>query len=353
MKVSSLYIWFILLCLSCTFEGKEGNQFYDLMYVERGSASMPLHIHGNIDSDVIILILHGGPGGNGLEYRPGVFAETIENEYAVAYFDQRGQGMSQGHLSADESTLDELVEDVRAAIAVIKFKYGQDVSLFLFGHSWGGTLGTAYMVTKDYQEEVNGWIEVDGAHDFDLLLKAQVKMIDSLGSIEIQNDRSTEFWNDFMEAASKVDTNDVSIADISSLNSLSFEAEEKLIEAGLIRNGITDFLDLGLLAKTTLFSVNPLTNYYSGNSANSTILGENGIITTRIADDLGKISKPTLLLWGAYDLVVPPQLGRQALDSISTNDKELVILESSGHSPMNNQGGQFRDELIEFIERHK
>jgi len=58
---------------------------------------MPAYLYGNFDSKTFIVLLHGGPGGNGLEYRSGKYAEMLEEQFAMVYWDQRGQGNSRGN----------------------------------------------------------------------------------------------------------------------------------------------------------------------------------------------------------------------------------------------------------------
>ena len=106
--------------------------------------------NGNASDNTFLIVLHSGPGIAGLDYRRGVFMFELEKKYAVVYTDQRGQGMSQGHLNTERIAVSELIKDVEALILVIKEKYGADSSIFLLGHSWGGTLGTACMTCLLY-----------------------------------------------------------------------------------------------------------------------------------------------------------------------------------------------------------
>jgi carboxypeptidase C (cathepsin A) len=77
-------------------------------WVERSNARMPVWIRGNIDSDTFIVFNHGGPGSCGtaeslFEVSPADGRsnhvsplQSLENDYAVAYWDQRHSGMSSG-----------------------------------------------------------------------------------------------------------------------------------------------------------------------------------------------------------------------------------------------------------------
>ena len=99
-----------------------------------------------------------------------------------------------------------------------------------------------------------------------------------------------------------------------------------------------------------VFGNNSLTTKLSGGSTEQVIKTEHNSSSLSQVDRLPNITIPTLLLWGKYDFVVPPALGEQALQLIGSVDKELVIFENSGHSPMSNEETLFTEELNKFIE---
>ena len=129
----------------------------ETIWVRNEGADMPVHIHGNLTNDVILLIVHGGPGGNGLEYRTGKYTVPLEAKYAVAYWDQRGQGMSHGKYDDKDLSIDLMVDDLDAVIKVLKSKYASS-NIVVLGHSWGGTLTAKYMTSGKVHSSVSAWI---------------------------------------------------------------------------------------------------------------------------------------------------------------------------------------------------
>lgn len=147
------YLWILLVILDFSSCQKQDlSDLVDVLHVRRNNADMPAYIYGNATEKIFLIILHGGPGGSGLEYRIGQYKEDLEEKYAVVYWDQRGQGMSQGNFDQSDITIAEIVEDVEALAITLRHKYGQDIQLFLMGHSWGGTLGSAVLTTENYQD---------------------------------------------------------------------------------------------------------------------------------------------------------------------------------------------------------
>ena len=111
--------------------------------------------------------------------------------------------------------------------------------------------------------------------------------------------------------------------------------------------------DLMYLLVSTTFRNNPITTKLNGNFGNS-VLAYNGIWDRlSYTEEVKNITIPSLFLWGKYDMVVPPQLGRNAFEKCGSNEKKLVIFEKSGHSPMDHESTKFANEIIEFIEAYK
>lgn len=313
----------------------------DILYVKRAKAEMPAYIYGNSSSKVYVIVLHGGPGGSGLEYRIGAYNDQLEDKYAMVYFDQRGQGMSQGNYDSKSLTVKEMAHDVLLLADVLKHKYGSDISVFLMGHSWGGMLGTQTLLEDD-KNRFKGWIEIDGAHDIPETFKQSFLKV--ANSVETYGDNST-FWKDIQNRISNMDSLNFSTIYI---NSTAYKIESKLTSQGLIAMPETDFK----LLKYPFFVNNYLTSWVSGRITNGTLYNQelkNYTLTPRLKE----IKIPTLLCWGKYDHAVPVALGEQAMQFIGSQEKELIVYEKSGHSPMITESQTFTADVIEFVERFK
>ena len=316
----------------------------DNFVVRRNGADLPVRVYGNGSTNQFILLLHGGPGGNGLEYRTGKYAEILESKYAMAYLDQRGQGMSQGHYEEEDLSMASLAADVNAVARTLKDKYGSHIKLYLFGHSWGGTLGTAVMLNSAYAQLFEAWIEADGAHDWPLNDKGAIALFKAVGESQVTAGNSVAFWNEIISTVSAMDTNNLSSDDTYFLNSKGFEAEQYLLEVDSLSQGTESFYG------SSLYGANALTNWWSGTATNGKITSYNKLDTLNYTPRLHTITTPTLFLWGKYDFVVPPIVGTTGYDNIGSPIKKFVLFEKSGHSPMNNQPEEFAQAIIDFIE---
>lgn len=348
-----VYITLFLIPFSCTRENQDLENVYDVLYIRKNGADMPMHIAGNAASNNFLIILHGGPGGNGLTYRLKGFTQSIEKECAVIYFDQRGQGMSQGHQTGEIISVAEMITDIDAIMDVVRFKYGEDAEFFMMGHSWGGTLGSAYLGIPGNQDKIKGWIAVDGAHDMDLIFRSAIRLFQSYGSDQINIGNSKDFWEETLKSISEFDSLDYSIDDFIKINGLAYKAETALTTDGVLDNDIGDLSDLWLILKNTTVATNPLTSYLTGLATNLNLTNEDQIFSSDYSSIYEGVQIPTLLLWGRYDLVVPISLGYQAYEKLPGLDKELYIFEKSGHSPMINESTLFGEVVAEFIRKYK
>ncbi len=322
----------------------------ETVYLRRNGADMPAHVFGNGAEKIFIIILHGGPGGDGFSYRVLPFIDDLEKKYAMVYYDQRGQGMAQGKYKKDAVSVDEMVKDVVALTQVLKHKYGADCQFFLMGHSWGGTLGTALMITEN-QHLFKGWIEVAGAHDLPQLNRALVRMFYEIGDQQIALNQRVEFWEKAQKTASEQDTTQEEMDVLGEMNELAHQAEGHLADAGLIDEPKIK-IPFNILVSSLTEQTNQLTSSITGN-VTQVILADKGLETISFTDQLHQIQIPTLLLWGKYDFVVPKELGETAYQKIGSDAKKLVIFERSAHSPMNNEPDNFNAEVINFIELYK
>ncbi|MBO6518127.1 MAG: alpha/beta hydrolase, partial [Bacteroidia bacterium] len=318
-----------LLLASCgTGDIKQG----EVLYLRNKGADMPAYVYGNTGSKVFVILLHGGPGGNGLEYRSGNYVEQLEKEVAMVYWDQRGQGNSRGNNHKEELTMDLLLDDLDQLVRVVKERYGNDISLFLLGHSWGGTYGTKYMMSQKRQDQFKGWIEADGAHDIPRLNVEAIKMFIAIGEDQVAKGNKVSEWNEILDFARGVDTLNITEEQGGQINSHGHSAEGLLDE---IKQGEADGIQMPFRNPT-----DGITGSLAGSFTANRLL-TSGIEDIALTDSLYKITLPSLFLWGKYDFVVPPQLGIDAADLVSSTDKQLIIYDASGHSPMNGEGPAF------------
>jgi len=365
-KIFQLFYFAIatIILTSCNEENnllEEG----DMLFLRHKGASMPVLVRGDFNSDVIILFLHGGAGGTSASHIED-FAGMVEKEYMVAYWEQRHAGSSQGNFNKDDLTIDLMAEDMQLVINLLKHKYGDDKKVFAMGHSWGVILGTYYLTTQENQLE--GAIFSNGAHSSEHEYSARIdyvhdfaqEMIDKGLTIPEELKAEGETFNSLEQVVEWTEQNDPidSWKKLKILNEL-VNAVSDYVEDNYIQNSSDALADLStgeywfrspyhpLIAKMNDLRTGQLIN----NSNNETSIQEFYDFTPQMIN----ITIPISLIWGKYDHIIGLEVAEDYYEVIGTTEenKELTVLENSGHSGMYRENIKFSQTLINFVERHQ
>src|SRR4051812_15358351 len=120
---------FVCICLIIFLSGsckKQSVQLSvsanDLFWVTNQGADMPVWVKGNTRSNVIILVIHGGPGDGAYSFSD-FETEKLRENYSVAFWDQRNAGASSGNSNISSLSLPQMVSDLEALIHVLKYRY--------------------------------------------------------------------------------------------------------------------------------------------------------------------------------------------------------------------------------------
>lgn len=306
----------------------------DFFFLKSKGAQMPIWVRGNIASDKIILLLHGGPEGGSSQYYT-IFPshEILEQHYGIVYWDQRMCGMSQGNPSMKDATLQQFTDDLDAVVTLLEQKF-PSAKIYLMGHSWGGALGTNYLL--QHQEKIAGWIEIDGGHSWTSANALSRENMVNYASTKITSNDNREFWEfaiDWYEKHPLVSINDnAHYSFIGASNGYDFNPE-------------SDSLPIPF---TELLFSSPISTAYFFVPYHFEFLNEGLDLQHR----LGEITIPTLLCWGAHDGVFPVQQAYDTYADLGTPpaNKQLVIFNYSAHSPNYEEPTKFANVVIEFIE---
>lgn len=335
----------IALLLSLSACQKDAQGTHDQFTLRNQGADMPVWVEGNSDSKIMLVILHGGPGGDGQIYNTYLngCSDALEQQYRVVYWDQRGSGNSAGHYDSDAQTVATFVDDLDKLVDLLHSQYGSDLGIVLLGHSWGGTLGTAYLMDPARQAKIKAWIEVDGAHNF-LGMPEIMRAFEKIGEEQIQANHFPDQWAQYRDYCRGIDSLNPSDEAISKVNQFGFEAENWLTQSGFI---VQESGPTAPFKHNFRGSFSSTTAKLNSSQTNFALFEE--LKKTDYTDELGAIQIPSLFLWGQYDLVVPLELGQQAYANCGAARKELHVFEHSGHSPMMNEMESFVNQVTSWI----
>jgi proline iminopeptidase len=314
--------------------------------IEYSGIAMPLWVRGRVDSGVIILHLHGGPGDTSIRMSMYPSYRQLESKYAVAYWDQPGAGNSRWVTPKRELSMSDSVAALDEVITFIHEHY-PDSQLFLLGHSYGGEVGTKYLTEYPYLGKVSGWIEVDGAHNEvrnrELALGwLEQKATASLQEGNFDSPREEQFWKDAIEYAH------------------THRPFEKWNETELWDNYIEVAGGYGYSTESKP-AMEGIPHYLLGRAnfilERINLLNAKGVFLDALETDYTPVMKnitiPTLILWGRHDGAIGVDLALEAYESVGTDasQKEIIIFEQSGHNPMLEEPEKYFTSIEAFIDR--
>ena len=315
---------------------EEGHYFF----FKNKEALMPVWVQGNLESDVMLINCHGGPGGGsiGHDFHISMGYKLLENDYAMVYWDQRSTGISQGESKIEDLSVQQHIDDLEKLVSIIKAKYNPK-SLFILGFSWGGTLTGGYLGQKNHDDLFNGWIDLDGSIQDKFEAEAKKEWIfDRIDNFYHKDPEFYQYIIDwYKENPEPVENDWEPYTYIGTMNGYAYDWDKTQ------EHSPVPYDELILSSPFSLGYY--FTQYFD-------IMWMNHYDVTK---EVANIEIPTLFLWGKEDGAVPPSTAQFAYDIIgtSTADKEIILIEECAHGPHFDQPHEFYKHCSNFIERYK
>jgi pimeloyl-ACP methyl ester carboxylesterase len=256
--------------------------------------------------------------------------------------DALARASSPGSSNPDYSTLtlEDMVEDVDQVVELIRFKYGAD-QVVLMGHSWGGFLGTAYLLEESHQQKISAWIEIDGIHNV-ILSRALSRQWTLDKANEFLEVGDVEYWKaakQWLEEHPVIDT----------------EEENQILADHAAMAGA--YTPPGSSGEST--DMNELSFYSpaSGMQLLSTPPELRAHIQFNyhlmsLSPEMHRIRLPVLLAWGRLDGIVPIGCMDDARASLTHAPVVVTaVFEKSAHSPMADEKESFNEAVLDFLHR--
>lgn len=329
-KGARLIVFFLLIFLS----GCEKSEFLadgEYFFLKNNGAVMPVWIRGNLNSGIMLITVHGGPGGSGHEFLLSEGFRRLEKDYAVLYWDQRFSGLSQGNPDKSTLTIDQFVDDVSDIVTLAEHKFHSS-KFFMLGHSWGGGLSAAYLGSGENQNKFRGWIDVDGSVRDDIEEMEIKKWI--LERVPLHYNDDPDFWQYIIDWYEKNP-------------SPVYSDEEPYIYISALSEDFNNKRDypLSQLIFRSPFSLAIYSNKVDLQMAD-------GIDFT---PQLNRIKIPSLIMWGKQDGILPDTLSYYTYMQLSTSsaNKKIQLIDNSAHSPYNDNPEEFSRQVSSFIEMYR
>lgn len=256
---------------------------------------------GNKSAKIPIIYLHGGPGGGVKDKSKNIFDPRIKR---VIFFDQRGCGKSTPTGSRKNNTTDDSVKDITKIAKHLKI-----TKFYLYGYSWGSTLALYYAIK--YPEMLAGII-IGGVFSGS---KNEIFAMYEMAKIFYP-----DLWDKVLSDTPNEYQNDPIIYHFDkSLNGTKAEQKKSTYVLDYLESGLCEFDDRK--EPDNYDEYNPLGMQIElSYLANSSFLPENYIL-----DNVAKISVPTYIVQGRFDMVCSPNFAYKVSKLIPNSKLYLAV----------------------------
>ena len=266
------------------------------------SDGVSLFVH-EVGDGFPVIVLHGGPGLDHTHMSPAL--DALGDEFRLLYVDERGQGRSQ-RVDPESLSLDVFANDVDLLADAL----GLD-EFALLGHSFGAIVATSHAIEKG---TAAGYVISGGGDSSDQLLLDVEASLEAMGE---GADAIADSW----EQEKTVETEDELKRLLDTQMPFHFHGEVP-----------------PELNERMVGSPEVLRHFANQGYGNFDYVPQ-----------LGRISKPTLVIVGEYDRTTTPRASRVLHEGIPAS--ELAIVPEAGHMSFVEQPEAYLGPVRHFIRR--
>ncbi len=298
--------------------------------IELGNMEQWILVRGQNTTNPVLLWLHGGPGAAQMPVAR-YFNSALEEHFIVVHWDQRGAGKSNPS-NFDESTMtfDQYLSDAHELTLYLKSRFGQD-KIYLVGHSWGSQLGIR--LAQIYPQDYYAYIGVGQVVNFR---------------------RAQEIGYDWLLHQVKDKS---SLSKLKSLGRPPFTDHVEFVRYIKLVDAFGGGFDVGFarLAWITLcapeYNLRDVTAWLRGSNRGSGPMWYTSIYQSFDAmKEISRLELPVYFFVGIHDYNTPMTLVKNYYKSLNAlKGKELVIFESSAHTPFMGEAEKFNQGLIRVL----
>jgi pimeloyl-ACP methyl ester carboxylesterase len=329
----SAFVLFMLLIIFVRRNNRNASQIRtengisESFYQRIGGIDQFLNIRGNDRSNPVILVLHGGPGSP-ISFLASYWQKTLEKEYTLVNWDQRGAGRTamadRKNKTPEVLGTEILLSDLDELVGYLTDRFGQE-KIYLLGHSWGTILGSLYV--KRHPENIRAYIGVGQAVDM-----AEGEKLAKDTAILRAEDRKDEGFREKVDHCYDIFTS-VKESDMKNFMRLHalcgryLRSKGALSTGRMIWNAVTSPDFSGVDARWQMFMMFSRSRFLN---LNAPLM--HSVLEFRMADTGLAYGMPVVFISGDGDWVTPYPLIRNLVKNIKAPSKEMILIENAGHN---------------------
>ena len=297
----------------------------EALWVEAGGTRQFVGLAGR--GAVPVLMVHGGPGQALLPFARTLRRDTrLEDDFTLAYWEQRGTGKSRGTLAEGDLSLDAIVADAAVVADRLAERFGR--APLVVGHSWGTVVGA--LLARDRPDLVAATVgvgQVVNVREQEAASTAWARR-----EAEARGDRAAQRALDRLGPPPHTAVGMLRQRGVLARLGGVWHGHG---QAGLVASGLRDYLttpeydlrDLWRQARDPAFSLRAL-------------------MADKLAVDLmaqvPRLDVPVWVVAGAHDQIAPAALAARWVDALEApRGKRLVRFEHSAHLAHVEEPGRF------------
>jgi len=332
-------VFFTFSCEKSTLSNDEGFDFYQIKFGENLYGVVE---NNNVNDDIVLIFINDYNNIEPLTNVDVLFKE-LQKKYKLLFFEYYLE-LSPNCIIINENTkyntnrnalvLNELVKITKAK--------NSNTKIFLISQGYGSLISHKYLNSYADESEINGWINVNGLHNF---LGVATENIDTiLNNYIALNEEKDKNWIkreiDFYE---NIEFND----DFYPFKSLM---EDLKVNFDFINDRSTN----KKIYKRSMFShfANLSLHHRIPESYEFPYIEHNNIDDS---EELTFINIPTIICAGRQNYFITPYRNLQTYNKLGTYemDKYIEYFENSAHFPFIEEEEKFNLHISEFIDKYK
>jgi proline iminopeptidase len=302
----------------------------ELTRVEIGGHDLAMMIRGRSSESPVLLFLAGGPGGSELGAMRR-HLETLEQDFLVVTWDQRGTGKSYDQLDPTSTlTLESAVSDTIEVTNYLRDRFDKD-KVYLVGQSWGTILGV--LAVRQHPELYQAFV----------------------GTGQMVSARETDriFYRDTLAWARETGKSDV----VSTLTHIGPPPYESILPYAPLLAHEKDVYPYdhsqnsereGQMSENLFveeYTLLEQIHIFAGVFDTFSVLYPQ-IQQIDFRTDAAKLAVPVYLVQGRHEAAGRAELANEWFAQLEAPSKKLLVLDTSGHRPLFEQPGQFHKIMV-------